>query len=145
MFCMNLDMPKSTKAIKKRIHDELQKWLAQSRRMKGSSHCSYSKIKGNLLYLESNSNKEELQQLSSNIGKIKSQFNLITKCYNLETVIEKIGKNTTECLEQLQNDIENLESTAPPKAPRKKARRTVSKKDLSKCLLDMEAQEGNHR
>ena len=138
-------MPKSTKAVKKRINDELQKWLAQSRRMKGSSHCSYSKIKGNLLYLETNSNKEELQQLSSSIGKFNIWLNFLNICYNLESVIEKIGKNTTECLEQLQNDIENLESMVPPKAPRKKARRTVSKKDLSKCLLDMEAQEGNHK
>ena len=38
----------------------------------------------------------------------------------IEAIIERIGRNNIACLEQLQLDLENLDSSLQPKTPRKR-------------------------
>ena len=65
-------MPRANvNTYKKQIATELQKWKARSRQMKTSSHISYGKIKTSLHALEVIATKEELNSISSDIGKIR--------------------------------------------------------------------------
>ena len=54
------------------INKELQKWLSLSLKMKNSATVIYGKLRANLGVLESIYTKDELNEVSSDMGKIKN-------------------------------------------------------------------------
>ncbi len=131
---------------------DITKWLGQSSKLKITSSIQYGKIKSAMAVFESKATPEEAAALSSELGNLPSQKDILFLMFLIEAIVTRISKNATANIDSLMEDLEDLEvsvtnrkrkrgKTNPPFKKRKTAKRRLFKETPSaKQFLQEEAQ-----